>query len=154
MRGCGCSGHPAFPAPLLGWRPRPDFRWRETFRHHPGISCRGIAEVCLDVIASVAKQSALASFLLHGIFAFARNDGWVAKANRSHEPAMEGSTTNHPASIIQGSMLRIVPELRIVYGLPFDVLIFYGAREFARCEPDNLWISKVWAEARGLWRAV
>ena len=36
-RGRGCNGHPAFPTPSLGGR----------FMHDPGVSRRGIANVCL-----------------------------------------------------------------------------------------------------------
>src|ERR1700737_2735473 len=34
--GCGCIGHPAFPAP--------SFPRRESSTHNPSISCRGIAD--------------------------------------------------------------------------------------------------------------
>src|ERR1700677_2642982 len=39
--------------------PRPDFRWRETLSHHPGISCRGIAEVWLFFLSRGAQQNPL-----------------------------------------------------------------------------------------------
>jgi hypothetical protein len=50
-RGCGCGGHPAFPAPS-------DFQG-ERIKHRSGVSRRGIVEVYLAVIASGAKQSIL-----------------------------------------------------------------------------------------------
>ena len=45
--GRGCNGHPAFPTPSLG----------ERFINGSGASRREVASVCLDVIASAAKQS-------------------------------------------------------------------------------------------------
>ena len=48
-RGCGCNGHPAFPAPLL--------LLGESFKHNSGARCRENAKVYLAVIASAAKQS-------------------------------------------------------------------------------------------------
>src|SRR6266566_5797365 len=65
IRGCGCIGHPAFPAP--------SYQRRERFLQNPDASRRGNAESCfgnwgnviarsertLTVIASEAKQSTL-----------------------------------------------------------------------------------------------
>ena len=48
-RGCGCHGHPAFPTPSLGGR----------FFNGSGALRGEVANVCLDVIASEAKQSIL-----------------------------------------------------------------------------------------------
>jgi hypothetical protein len=50
-RGCGCGGHPAFPAPS-------DFRGT-MFVHSSGAPRREIAEAYVAVIASEAKQSSL-----------------------------------------------------------------------------------------------
>ncbi|HTF74119.1 MAG TPA: hypothetical protein VK620_07275, partial [Bradyrhizobium sp.] len=46
-RGRGCQGHPAFPTPSLG----------ERFINASGAWRGEVANVCLDVIASAAKQS-------------------------------------------------------------------------------------------------
>jgi hypothetical protein len=51
MRGCGRIERPAFPAPS-DWR-------ADEFMHTSGKSCRENANLCLNVIASVAKQSIL-----------------------------------------------------------------------------------------------
>src|SRR6266699_2093085 len=48
-RGRGCNGHPAFPRPL----------WARDSRNASGASRREAVNVCLDVIASAAKQSIL-----------------------------------------------------------------------------------------------
>src|SRR5664279_3807992 len=48
-RGCGCNGHPAFPAPL-GVAPRPPFQG-EGLSNNSGATRRGNAKVCFAVIA-------------------------------------------------------------------------------------------------------
>ncbi len=66
-RGCGCIGHPAFPAPFLGSRrsllgvaPRPSFRGGSSM-HNSGALRGEKIEVRHIVIASEAKQSILSS---------------------------------------------------------------------------------------------
>src|ERR1700720_2830537 len=44
-RGCGCNGHPAFPAASEG----------EEFTHNSGASRRGSAEVCLESVTSIRR---------------------------------------------------------------------------------------------------
>ena len=61
-RGRGCNGHPAFPTPSFD----------------SGALRGEVANVCLDVIASEAKQSIL-SLRRDGLLRFARNDGLPAE---------------------------------------------------------------------------
>src|SRR5229473_5711194 len=64
-RGRGCNGHPAFPTPSKG----------ERFINASGALRGEVANACLVVIASEAKQS-IFSYLLwrDGLLRFARND--------------------------------------------------------------------------------
>src|ERR1700730_25905 len=54
-RGCGCIGHPAFPAPSY-------FRGTK-FTQNSDAWCREIAEACLDVIARSESDEAIHSSL-------------------------------------------------------------------------------------------
>jgi hypothetical protein len=51
-RGCGCIGHPAFPAPPLG---SAHALLGGSLKHNSGASRRGNAKLQLAVIASEAK---------------------------------------------------------------------------------------------------
>jgi hypothetical protein len=78
-RGCGCTGHPAFPTPsdLKGG----------TFWQTSRETRREIAKSYLVVIArsEATKQSTLSLLLLHGLLRFARNDGsLLSKCGAQH----------------------------------------------------------------------
>src|SRR6267142_1235939 len=85
-RGRGCNGHPAFPTPSLGGR----------FINGSGALRGEVANVCLAVIASAAKQSILSFTRRDGLLRFARNDvivrskrleGWTQR--RNSQPSFE-----------------------------------------------------------------
>jgi hypothetical protein len=67
------SAHEAAGATGIRRSPRP--LWGERFINGSGALRGEGVNVCLDVIASEAKQSILTFFVLDGLLRFARNDG-------------------------------------------------------------------------------
>ena len=54
-RGCGCNGHPAFPAPFFRVAPRPPFRGGK-YKHNSGASRCENTKMCLDYSTSLRAR--------------------------------------------------------------------------------------------------
>src|ERR1019366_4157316 len=108
--------------------PRPDCSWRETFTHNPDISCRGIAKGRLDVMARSRRVVRMRDGgLLH-----------ISSPRLLGGPLPRGGT-----GTVQRAPLAYPAGGQTGYPLtPRSSMV---PREFAPCEPDKSWISKVWA---------
>jgi len=94
-RGCGCIGHPAFPAPSV--------RRGTTRLKNSGESGRENEDMCLHVIASQAKQSILS---LRGsmdcfVACAPRNHGVIARHTASSSPGLTARSSIPEASVIE-----------------------------------------------------